>query len=632
MAGVREPAMRRRRASGWWMLGLAAGLLPIALAASPARADDGAEPPADRIFVGGAILTMDDARPRAEALAIRGRTILAVGTRAEVLRHRGPQTVVEELGDRALLPGFIDAHGHIADYVTQWNLPNLSPPPVGTVRSIADIVERLKADLAAKRPAPGTPVLGMGYDDSLLAEHRHPTRADLDRVSTEHPVVVVHASGHLLAVNTAALARVGYTRDTPDPPGGAIEHDPATGELTGVIEEQAGLPFLALVPRPPLEERLRTLDAVQDFYAGHGVTTAQDGFSTPGNLELLRAAGRQGRLKLDVVAYPGWLLFTKVLRGEQPLQLEVEIPGVVVSNRGRLQADAPPIATPAALGPDTVPTLRIGRYEDGVKIGGIKLVADGSPQGKTAYLTQPYLHPPHGQPADYRGYPTLTQDELNAWFDAAYAHDVSLIVHANGDAAADQVLIAVQHAVGRQGRKDLRPVLIHAQTARPDQLDTAKELGVLPSFFTAHTYFWGDWHRTETLGPGRAAAISPTATALRKGLRFTNHNDSPVVPPDMLRLVGTAVNRTTRSGFVLGPDERITPLDALRAITLWAAYQYHEESSKGSLETGKLADLVVLSADPTRVDPATLPDLSVRETIKAGRTIFRARAPAPATP
>lgn len=594
-----------------------------------ALADDPSPPVADRIFLGGSILTMNDAQPRAQALAVRGSTILAVGTKEQVLRYRGPQTVVEELGARALVPGFLDAHGHIADYVTQWHVPNLSPPPVGPVQSITDLVATLKRSIAATKPAPGTLVLGMGYDDSLLKERRHPTRADLDTVSTEHPVVVVHASGHLLVASSAALEKVGYTRDTPDPPGGAIDRDPATGDLTGVIEEQAGLPFLALIPKASLEQRLQTLDAVQNFYAGYGITTAQDGFSTPGNLDLLREAARRDRLKLDVIAYPGWQLFETVLRGQQPLKLEVETPGVLTSNRGRLQDDGATPPTPVALNAGAVPTLRIGRYENGFKIGGIKLVADGSPQGKTAYLTHPYLHPPHGKAADYRGYPTLQQEELNAWFDAAYQHDVQLIVHSNGDAAADMIVTAVQHAVERQGRKDLRPVLIHAQTVRADQLDALKDLGMIPSFFTAHTFFWGDWHRQETLGPERAARISPTATTLKKGMRFTNHNDSPVVPPDMLRLVSTAVNRTTRTGFVLGPDERIQPLEALKAITLWTAYQYHEEASKGSLEVGKLADLVVLSADPTAVPPATIADLQVLETLKSGRTIFRRTPPAP---
>jgi hypothetical protein len=267
----------------------------------------------------------------------------------------------------------------------------------------------------------------------------------------------------------------------------------------------------------------------------------------------------------------------------------------------------------------------VGGYRNRFRIGGIKITADGSPQGKTAFLTAPYVHPPHGQPDDYRGYPTVTQEELDRWFDFSWTRGLPLIVHCNGDAAADLMISAVRKAVATHGPRDMRPVMIHAQMIRHDQVYAMAELGIVPSFFTAHTFFWGDWHRTETVGPERAAGMSPAAYAQKRGIAFTNHTDAPVVPPDQLMLVWTAVNRVSRSGVVVGPDERITPLAALQAITVNAARQYFEERDKGSLEPGKLADLVILDRDPLEGDPMAIRDIRVMETIKAGRTIYRRR-------
>ncbi|HEX5819388.1 MAG TPA: amidohydrolase [Gemmatimonadales bacterium] len=588
---------------------------------------------ADRIFVNGHVLTMNDAQPEVEALAVTDGKIVALGTTAEVEALKGATTTVTDLGGKTLLPGFIDAHGHIVDYTAQWTSPNLSPPPVGEVRSIADIQAKLTKYLADARATPDRLVVAMGYDDGLLKEKRHPTRAELDRVSSEIPILIVHASGHLAVANSPALAKVGYTKATKNPPGGVIRRDRKTGEPDGVLEEKAVYPFMPLVPRLSADEQLRTLDAVQQWYASYGVTTAQDGLSNPANLALLRDAASQHRLILDIVSYPMWTLFDKVIKGEQKLEgIEYYPPGSQVSNAGRgLQDDVQPV-TPASFGDSARTKLKVGLYENGLKIGGIKISADGSPQGKTAFMTKPYLHPPAGQPADYRAYPVVPQAEMDQWFDAAYRHDLQLIVHTNGDAAIDELISAVSKARATHGPKDLRPVAIHAQLARRDQVDSMAALGIVPSFFTAHTFFWGDWHINETFGRERAFGISPLAYATSKGLRFSNHNDAPVVPPDMLLLAWTAVNRLSRSGVVVGPDERVPPLVALKAMTIWAAYQNFEEDSKGSLEPGKRADLVVLSDNPLTVKPEAIKDIAVVETVKDGRTIYTAAEGKPAGP
>jgi hypothetical protein len=372
------------------------------------------------------------------------------------------------------------------------------------------------------------------------------------------------------------------------------------------------------------------LDQVQKWWASFGITTAQDGLSNADNVALLREAGRQGRLIMDVVSYPFFRVLGDLNSLDSRLKgVEIHPPGSpaplgsMVSNAGREFVTAPTAApAPPLDGAGTAAKLKVGIYDNHLKIGGIKLTGDGSPQGKTAFVSQPYASPPAGQKADYRAYPVMSQQEVDDWVGFGYRNNIQVITHTNGDAALDQLLNAVGKARRTYGAKDLRPVAIHAQLARHDQVDKMGALGIVPSFFTAHTFFWGDWHR-QSFGEARAAGISPTGHAYAKGVIFTNHNDAPVVPPDMLRLAQTAVTRTTRSGFVLGPAERVSAYVALKAMTDWAAYQYFEEKSKGTLEPGKLADLVILERDPLKADPSTISTIKVLETIKEGRPIFR---------
>jgi len=583
---------------------------------------DGRAP--DAIYVGGPILTMAGEQPAyVEALAVRDGRIVHTGSRAGAMKRADAHTRVVDLGGRVLLPGFIDGHGHIADYIQQWTLPVLNPPPVGDVTSIDDIRRKLTEHLRAQPPAPGRLVVGVGYDDSLLKERRHPTRVDLDAVSQEVPIVILHTSGHLLVANSAALRLARLSKDTEEIPGGVIRRDPATGEPNGIIEEQAAYAFLPYFPRQTRAEQVRIFAEVQKLWASHGITTAQDGIANPDNVAFLREEARQGRLMLDVVSYPMWKVLTKVMRGEVKMDgVEVYPPGSQVSNMGR--------ALPGRGGLETVPTpgsgatnrIRVGVYENHLKIGGVKITGDGSPQGKTAFMSLPYTRPPAGSPKDYRAYPSIEQAELDAWVEWGYRNDLQLLVHSNGDAAVEAFLHSVERARRIVGAKDLRPVAIHAQFARHDQVDRMKTLGIVPSFFTAHTFFWGDTH-IETFGAERAFGISPLAHAHGIGLKYSNHNDSPVVPPDILMLTWTAVNRLSRGGVVVGPKERVSPYVALKAVTDWAAYQYHEEKDKGTLEVGKLADLVVLDRNPLTVDPMQIRDLRVLETIKEGKTIFR---------
>ena len=535
----------------------------------------------DRIVAGGPILTMEAGGAGTEAVAIAGGRIAAVGAKADVLALRGPATEVKDLGGRALLPGFVDGHGHLAKVAAGLHAANLAGPPVGEVTDIPSLLDVLRKFTRDRGIAPGNWVRGTGYDPAFLSEARHPTRDELDRVSRDHPIYLGHVSGHLSAANSLALKMANITAETPDPPGGVIRRRPGTLEPDGVLEENAmGAFTTGLIPLPGPEEQLAALEEAQRIYASYGITTAQEGAMFPAEQALLRDAAAAGRLGLDVAGYAFWAQAGPMLNG-QP----------------------------------------VGVYNGRFKNAGMKLMLDGSPQGKTAWFTKPYHVTPEGQPADYRGYPAMPDERADALVAEAFANGWQVLSHCNGDAAADQFIAAVGRAAEAKPAPDRRPVMIHAQTVREDQLDRMAELGILPSFFASHVFYWGDYHREVVMGPERAARISPMRSAQRRGLRFNIHNDSPVVPPDILRLVWCAAARRTRTGEVLGAGQAVSVMDALRAVTLDAAYAHFEEGAKGSIAPGKLADLVVLSADPTAVPLEELQAICVEATLKEGALI-----------
>lgn len=555
--------------------------LTLASAGSPAVAA-----PADTVYLHGTVITVDDARPKAQAVAVSGGKITAVGSDAQVSRLRGPGTRVVDLTGKTMVPGFVDGHSHIGDLMGLWTLADLSPPPVGTTDSIAGVQQAMRAYIQARAPADGELVVGMGYDDSLLAEKRHPNLAELDAIAPGRPVCVVHVSGHLAYCNTAGLAKLGLGKDSPDPKGGRLGRDPA-GNLTGALQEQAVYAVLAAMPQMPLDQAARNFDEIQTYYASLGYTTAQDGqTASPVTLDVLLAAQKAGSLKIDIAAYPRWTIIDDL-----------------VAKRG------------ITIG---------GGYVNHLKFAGVKITEDGSPQGKTAYLTEPYLRPPADQASDYRGYPILPTAELDQLYDRFMGRGWQVQTHCNGDACIDLVLAAIRKAyAAHPGAEKTRPVIVHSQVMRPEQLEAYRALGVFPTFFAEHTFYWGDWHRDETLGPRRAAFISPTVSALRAGVKFSLHTDAPVVPPAAMHVWWSAVNRVTRSGAVLGPDQGLTPMEALRAMTLWPAWQHFDEQIKGSISVGKVADFVILGADPLTVDPMTIKSVPVLTTIKADKVIYQ---------
>lgn len=539
-----------------------------------------------QLFTGGSILTMTgDSAQYAEAVAVRDGKILAVGSRAEVATAAGAGATVVDLHGQTMLPGFIDAHSHLFNYAEGLAQANLNPPPVGTVAAIPDIVKALQA-LAASRPAGDTAwLVGSGYDADQLAEHRHPTAADLDAAFPNTPVVLLHASGHMLVANSAALTRAGVTAATQDPPGGTIVRKPGSREPEGLVQETAGMPFIPFVMAPkPAAMEIDLVKRAIAHYASYGITTAAEHVVMPEKLGLLRRAADSGAYTIDLVA---------------------ALSGTMAN---RVFADS---------------SIQWGTYAKGLKYGGIKLVLDGSPQGKTAYLTKPFLTPVPGCTHDCRGLPSLTQTETDSLFLQAYRRKVQIFAHANGDAAVDMAIAAHRKAQAALGDStaDRRTVIIHSQIMRPDQLAAYQRERLLPSFFTNHVYFWGDVHAAN-LGMARANYLSPLKSALAAGIKATNHTDEPVTPINPLFLLWTSVNRVSRTGVLLGANERVTPYQGLQALTTNGAYEYFEEGTKGTITVGKQADLVILDKNPLTVDPMAIKDIRVMTTITRGTTVF----------
>ena len=536
---------------------------------------------ADLIFFGDNIITMDNSK--VTAVAVRGDRIVATGDQAEIIQLQDDSTRLVELGDRALLPGFIDAHGHFGAVATSSALLDLSSPPVGAVETIDDIVTAIQNWIENNDVPDGQLIYGFGYDDSLLAEQRHPNRDDLDRASTSHPIVIRHVSGHLNAANSMALAQSRITAESQSPQGGVIRRRSDSDEPIGVMEETAMglLPgYGALISE---EQGWQLRRDAAEIYSSYGITTIQDSNVSVAYVNALKAHAREEAFPVDIVAY---------IMGNPLSDIEL----------GQVSQDA--------------------EYVGGVRIGGVKFILDGSPQGRTAWMSQPYNEGPPGVDADYVAYPSYDPEAYQARVDNLLERHVPVLAHANGDQAIERMIDGIADAVEGEAIPDHRSVIIHAQLIRADQLDRVKELGIIPSYYSAHPFFWGDWHRL-SFGDERAGFISPVRATINRDIPFTVHNDSPIVPPDMMRLVSITVNRQTRSGYILGPEQRATVMEALYAITQGAAYQYFEEDEKGSITSGKRADLVILETNPLAVDPAQLADVKIAETFARGVSVYR---------
>ncbi|MBF4695570.1 amidohydrolase [Fusibacter ferrireducens] len=539
---------------------------------------------ADVIFYNGHIVTMEESFPTVESVAVRDGKILAVGNLSETLQLKDEKTVMMDLQNQTMLPGFIDAHSHFVENgLIRKFCVNLCQKPVGNIESIEQMIEALK-QRAAVTPK-GKPVVGAGYDDTLLKEMRHPMKIDLDEVSTEHPVIVLHATYHVAAANSMAIALAGIEAQT------QIDKDyvrrDEAGNLLGLFHEMPGImPFLKLFIN--LEEMLGpSILYSNEEYLAAGVTSAQEGAMYPFFYEGIKEAANTGLLKVRLLLLP---------LGEFPMDAFNEVrSGELLNQNGMLT------------------------------MGPVKLISDGSLQAYTAYLSNPYYKPHPNMPIKdelYRGKGNYLPEELCNIVEKFHNQGWQIAIHANGDAAIDDVLNAYERAQKKHFREDARHMIIHCQSAREDQLDRIKQLKIMPSFYASHVFYHGDRHRDLFVGPTLAERVHPCYSALVRNIPFSNHNDSPATPMSPLLSIWSAVNRVTSSGKILGAAQSIPVYEAVKSVTINAAYQTFEEWRKGSICKGKYADFVVLDQNPFTVEPMKIRDIKVMKTIVGGQVAY----------
>jgi predicted amidohydrolase YtcJ len=562
---------------------------------SLAHAADGK---ADAIYFNGDILTMATKEPTyVEALAVEDGKIAFAGTKDEALKLKGDATRLIDLKGHTLLPGFIDGHGHMIYYGK-----NMVDADLVGVTSIPELIERMKVQAA--KTAPGDWIVGFGYSVPMLKENRAPTAAELDAISPDRPIMVVDSSGHNGAGNSGVFKLLGLDAETKDPEGGSYARNP-DGSLAGPLEETAL--FDVREQRPPFTGKLADDVAINGsrMWASYGQTTAQECGVGLGkdDVDIIRNAIDKKLLPIDLYLCAKDSSVSDVLAASYAVASEYDI-----NNEGtaqKLLADRPDLDK---------------RYINRVRLGGIKLWLDGSIP--TAWFSEAYAQNPPDKQGDYRGFQQVPDDYVNGVFDRFWKTGIQINMHMNGDAAAEQALRAVERAVKLYGMTDHRPVFIHATYMRPDQIERMKKVGAIPTFTTGSLVGGGDV-AVHYWGEPRAAASIPLNTLEEMGVKFSLNHDAPILPlPDVMGIVDAAVNRTSRSGQVIGPDQRATPYLALKGVTAYPAYQIKEEKTKGTLEKGKLADLVILAQNPLKVDPHTIKDIRVLETIKEGTTIF----------
>ncbi|PTR24830.1 hypothetical protein C8K36_10786 [Rhodococcus sp. OK519] len=533
----------------------------------------------DRIHVGGVVLQAPGSPP-ATAFAVAGGRFAAVGSDAEIRALAGPDTEIVDLRGRTAAPGFIETHVH----------PHMSGMNSATVDAGSDAcpdIDSLIVALTARAAVtpPGQQIAATGFDDSLVAEDRGLTTADLDRVGAEHPIVVRHLSGHGLYVNSFVLRSRGIDRTTPEPEGGVVVRDSA-GDPTGEFRE---IPAMRLVAAPDevmpsgddMDEGLRR--ALQQM-ASVGVTSFHDMFVTPAMVDSYRRLLDSGDLIL----------------------------------RGRLYMGFGTLEGFSVEGDDR------DEQHDHLAVGGVKLISDGSIQLHTGALTEPY----HDLGECHCGEMAIPPADLDDMVRRCHEAGRQVAIHTNGDRAIDLALDAIEKAFAAAGGVQLpgglQHRLEHVQTLRDDQIRRMRELGVSASVFVNHVYYWGDRHRDRFLGPERGSRISPLASITAAQVPFALHCDSPVTPVNPLFTIHTAVNRVTRGGAVLGPEERLDAETALAGYTSSAARLGGESEAKGAIAPGLFADFVVLDADPTAVDPSEIKDIAVLATVVAGQVVYAA--------
>ncbi len=536
---------------------------------------------ATTVFTNGTILTVDDAFSEAEAMAVRGNRILAVGTDAEVGVVAGEGAQIIDLKGKTMLPGFIDAHAHVVSgSVVDSIMEYVGMARFATARQVLEHMTRRAQETAA-----GAWLAFRNFDPAVQDGVDALTFAELDEISTEHPIFVLNASGHIAYANTRAFEIAGITNETEAPSGGEFVRDEA-GNMNGVMKNNVTFLLVAshipaLMTSDPVEGLINLLDK----WSAVGLTTVSELSlgalsQSPADAQIMAAAAQSGRLKARIRAYPFYTIGAEAWDAA-----------------GVSQGDGDAL----------------------VRIAGYKLVADGSNQGFTGLQREPYLN------SNDRGLAYMTPDALTAAALERAGKGWHLAIHGNGDAAIDTILDSFESL--RDAGIDLsrvRPRIEHCSILHDEQIARMENLGVSASFLIGHVYYWGIAMRDDVFGVQKAQLLDRCNSLDAASVGFSLHSDFMVTDPDPLHMIEMAVTRRTWKDpeYVLAPHERVSVESALRAVTSEAAWQLYSEHEVGSLEPGKLADMVILDTDPRRVSPDQIKAIKVLETWMDGRQVY----------
>jgi len=533
---------------------------------------------ADLVILNANIITVDDTKPHAEAMAIKGEHILFVGSNKEVSEFIAKNTKVEDAKGKTIVPGFFDAHLHIREiYPFSHRLATVNLTP-DSIKNMDDLIAVLKRK-AAITPE-GQWIMGGGYEDTKLG--RHPTRYDLDKVSTKHPISIRHSSGHVGVVNSFALNMANITSKTADPAGGAYDRD-EKGEPNGICREGASRAIYKAGPKQAEATEAEAIEGLMECcrrYMSQGITSAADAGNGPEQLSLYQKAHIQG------------------------LQFRITM---MVSDRYF----------------DTYNGARVltGFGDDFVKIGAIKVFHGNSLSGRTCWLKQPYdkINPKTGK-KDYYGIPPArSQAQLDSAMDRYFAAGYQIATHSNGDREIEMVLNAYEKAMKNHPRANSRLRIEHCSVVDSAILKKIKELDVV---IVPHSYIYEHGDKMEEYGENRWNMMHPNGSAVAMNIHVAGHSDSPVSPAIPLLRIQSMVTNTSKEGKLYGPAQRVSATDALRIWTMGSTYACFEENKRGSLTEGKLADFVVLSDDLTKVDPFKIKDIKVEKTFIGGKLAF----------
>src|SRR5210317_224233 len=529
--------------------------------------------PADFIFKGGSILTMNGGNQQAEALAVLGGRLVAVGNLDEVNVFKGKNTQIVDLDGRTLMPGLIEPHFHTAPVMfDDW--VDISPITVDTFDAV---MKKLKD--AAKNLKEGDWLLASGFDSSVTKGGRIFTLEDMNSIAPNNPFFLIEGSGHVAYANTLAYQKAGITRDTPNPTAGRFMKGP-DGELNGRIEEvNAFGKVIAAIP--PVTDTPQRLQRLFKRCSSVGVTSGQD---------------------MSVGVFNGMDELTELEKAVKD-SAQVRLRGFLVSTEYDVwKANG----------------IKPGDGDDVFRLIGMKAWSDGSTQAYSAYQRENYIG------KDSRGHLNYTKEQLKKVLSRCHNDGWQCAVHSNGDAAIDMTLEAYEEVLKENPRADHRHRIDHCSVGHPEHFSKMNELGVSPTFLIGHVRWWGKAFKDRILGPDRVRYYDACKTAVENNLRYTIHSDWNVTPINPLRCAQDAVTRVMHEGGgVFVPEERVPVEAALRAITIDAAWQLRMDDIVGSLEKGKYADLVILGDDPTAIDPMKIEKIKISETWLEGKKVYK---------